>query len=293
MKTCRRKAERSWCRTHVSFADGLFIIASNDRPVRFVVYAPYFERPILGRFLKSMRAIPISPSGGPRMILQAFREAGRALDQGEVVCVFPEGQLTRNGMMAPFQRGLQRIVKGRDVPIIPVHLDRLLGSIFSPASHRRLPRRIPFPVTGFLRGTARLTGVPSLKSARPSASSASAPGRTASSIVRPLHHEFIHQARRHPNKLAFADLTVPSLTYIQALAGSLVLARTLRDEWKGQANVGVLLPSSVGASLVNIAAALAGKTVVNLNLHRRPRGHRVRREARHREQRHHQRASSC
>ena len=63
---------------HVSFADGLFLIASVDRPIRFMVYAPYFERPILGRFLRSMRAIPISPSGGPKMILQAFREAGRA-----------------------------------------------------------------------------------------------------------------------------------------------------------------------------------------------------------------------
>ena len=99
---------------HVSFADGLFLIASIDRPIRFVVYAPYFERPILGWFLRSMRAIPISASGGPKMILQAFREAGRALDDGELVCVFPEGQLTRTGMMAPFQRGLAADRQGAD-----------------------------------------------------------------------------------------------------------------------------------------------------------------------------------
>ena len=97
----------------------------------------------MGRFLRSMRAIPISPSGGPKMILPAFREAGRALDAGELVCVFPEGQLTRTGLMAPFQRGLQRIVKGRTTPIIPVHLDRLLASIFAPASDRRMPERVP------------------------------------------------------------------------------------------------------------------------------------------------------
>ena len=109
---------------HVSFADGLFLFASIDRPIRFVVYAGYFERPLLGWFLRSMRAIPISPTGGPKMILQAFREAGRALDDGEIVCVFPEGQITRTGMIAPFQRGLERIVKGRTTPIIPVHLDR-------------------------------------------------------------------------------------------------------------------------------------------------------------------------
>src|SRR5262249_56083544 len=112
-----------------------------------IIYAPYFDQPIIGPFLRSMRAIPISPSGGPKMILQAFREAGKALDEGEVVCVFPEGQLTRTGMMAPFQRGLQRIVKGRTTPIIPIHLDRLMGSVFAPASHRRLPHPIPHPPT--------------------------------------------------------------------------------------------------------------------------------------------------
>jgi acyl-[acyl-carrier-protein]-phospholipid O-acyltransferase/long-chain-fatty-acid--[acyl-carrier-protein] ligase len=249
---------------HVSFADGLFIIASNDRPVRFVVYAPYFERPILGRFLKSMHAIPISPTGGPKMILQAFREAGRALDAGELVCVFPEGQLTRNGMMAPFQRGLQRIVKGRNVPIIPVHLDRLLGSIFSPASHRRLPRKIPFPVT--VSFGEPLTAQASLYEIRQAISEL---GQNAwvhrKGDRRPLHHEFSRQSRRHPRKLAFADRTVPELSYIKALAGALALARALKPKWTGQTNVGVLLPSSVGASLVNLAAALAGKTVVNLN----------------------------
>ncbi len=249
---------------HVSFADGLFIIASNDRPVRFVVYAPYFERPILGRFLKSMRAIPISSTGGPRMILQAFREAGKALDNGELVCVFPEGQLTRNGMMAPFQRGLQRIVKGRDVPIIPVHLDRLLGSIFSPASHRRLPRRIPFPVT--VSFGEPLAAQASLFEIRQAISELGQAAWTHRKIDRrPLHVDFIHQARLHPHKLAFADATVPFLSYTKALAGSIALARTLKPKWQGQGTLGILLPSTVGASLVNIAAALAGKTVVNLN----------------------------
>ncbi|KAJ3059122.1 hypothetical protein HK102_010146, partial [Quaeritorhiza haematococci] len=62
--------------------DGLFIMAATDRPVRFVVYSEYFKRPIVGRLLRAMRAIPISPSGGPRMILQAFREAGKALLDG-------------------------------------------------------------------------------------------------------------------------------------------------------------------------------------------------------------------
>ena len=82
---------------------------------------------------------------------------------------------------------------------------------------------------------------------------------------RPLHHGFIRQARRHPSRLAFADLQTPRVSYIKALAGAIAIARALRPRWEGQATVGILLPASVGGALVNLAAALAGKTVVNLN----------------------------
>jgi acyl-[acyl-carrier-protein]-phospholipid O-acyltransferase/long-chain-fatty-acid--[acyl-carrier-protein] ligase len=249
---------------HVSFVDGLFIMASTDRPVRFVVYAPYFNRPIIGRLLRAMKAIPISPSGGPKMILHAFREAGRALDEGELVCLFPEGQLTRTGMMAPFQRGLQRIVKGRTAPIIPLHLDRLMGSIFSPASHRLLPERIPYPVTVSIgRPLPPESSLAELRQAITELGERAWAHRKAAR--RPLHHEFIRRARRHPWRLALADAQTPRLSYLGALAGALALARALRPRWGGQANVGILLPSSVGGSLVNLAATLAGKVVVNLN----------------------------
>jgi acyl-[acyl-carrier-protein]-phospholipid O-acyltransferase / long-chain-fatty-acid--[acyl-carrier-protein] ligase len=249
---------------HVSFADGLFLIASTDRPIRFVIYAPYFDVPILGWFLRAMKAIPIAAGGGPKMILHAFREAGRALDDGELVCVFPEGQLTRTGMMAPFQRGLQRIVKGRTAPIIQVHLDRLMRSIFSPASHRRWPERIPYRVT--ISFGAPMSSESTLFELRQAICEL---GEEAWSYRkrdrRPLHHEFIRRARRHPARLAFADFQTPRVSYFKALAGALAIARALRSRWEDQSAVGILLPSSVAGALVNLAATIAGKTVVNLN----------------------------
>ena len=116
-----------------------------------MVYHEYFNRPFIGWVLRSMKAIPISPSGGPKMILQAFREAGKALDEGDIVCIFPEGQLTRTGLMAPFQRGLQRIVKGRTTPIIPVHLDRLNQQCLQPGQPQAAARASPLPHDDLVR----------------------------------------------------------------------------------------------------------------------------------------------
>jgi acyl-[acyl-carrier-protein]-phospholipid O-acyltransferase/long-chain-fatty-acid--[acyl-carrier-protein] ligase len=88
----------------------------------------------------------------------------------------------------------------------------------------------------------------------------------------PLHHEFIRRARRHPWRLAFADFLTPRVSYFKALASSLALTRALQSHWEGQQTVGILLPASVGAAIVNLAATLAGKTVVNLNFTSGPAG---------------------
>ncbi len=249
---------------HVSFADALFVIASIDRPICFVVYADYFDRPLIGPFLRAMKAIPISGTGGPKMILQAFREAGKRLDEGSLVCIFPEGQITRTGLTQPFQRGLERIVKGRDVPIIPVHIDRAASSIFSPMYAKWLPTRIPLPITvSFGPPLPSTTSINQLRRAVTELDREAWTHRKADR--RPLHHDFIRQARRHPFKLAMADMLRPKVSWIGALTGAIALGRALKPKWDGQKHVGVLLPTGVAAALVNLAATMSGRAAVNLN----------------------------
>ncbi|MCP9454883.1 MAG: MFS transporter, partial [Nitrospira sp.] len=96
---------------HMSFVDGFVLMASIDRPIRFVVDTAYAAHPLLKRLMTIMNVIPISSSGGLRMILRALRAAGEALDNGELVCIFPEGQITRTGTLLPFRRGFERIMK--------------------------------------------------------------------------------------------------------------------------------------------------------------------------------------
>src|SRR5712692_5986997 len=252
---------------HVSMADAVLLIASIDRPIRFIMFKGSYEHPLVKPFAKIMGVIPIASEQGPREMIHSLRLATDALKNGEIVCIFPEGQMTRIGQMLPFRRGMERIIKGVEVPIIPVNLDGVWGSIFSFSGGRffwKFPRRIPYPV--------RVT----FGSPLPSTASAQDVRRAVQDLgaeafarrkkrMHTLPRSFIYSARRHPFRFAMADGQRPKLSWFSALVGALVLARRLRKQWQGQEMVGVLLPPSVPGALVNYAAMLLGKVPVNLN----------------------------
>src|SRR2546429_2151705 len=109
---------------HVSMADAAFLPASIYRPIRFLMFRGSYEHPLVKPFAKILGVIPIASDQGPREMIHSLRQATEALKHGEAVCIFPEGQMTRIGQMMPFRRGIERGIKGGDVAIIPVDLDR-------------------------------------------------------------------------------------------------------------------------------------------------------------------------
>jgi 1-acyl-sn-glycerol-3-phosphate acyltransferase len=117
---------------HVSFVDALIIAAACRRPVRFVMDHRIFGLPVLSFVFRTGKAIPIaSAKEDPAMMERAFAEVAKALREGDVVAIFPEGRITDNGEMVPFRPGLKRILEQTPVPVVPMALRGLWGSFFS------------------------------------------------------------------------------------------------------------------------------------------------------------------
>jgi len=131
---------------HVSWADAFYLTAASPRPVRFVMDAIYMEKPAIAWFCRIFETVPIALDK-PR---EAMRTASAALAQGDVVCLFPEGQLTRTGTLQELKRGFEIIARQAGAPIVPVWLDGVWGSIFSFERNRyfrKRPHRIPFDLS--------------------------------------------------------------------------------------------------------------------------------------------------
>jgi acyl-[acyl-carrier-protein]-phospholipid O-acyltransferase/long-chain-fatty-acid--[acyl-carrier-protein] ligase len=134
---------------HVSFIDAIIILAAQRRRIRFLIWAPFTGVPGLRLFLRLLRVIPIDSRAGPRAIIESLRTASDALTAGEVVCIFAEGGITHTGFLLPFARGFEQIVKRSPVPIVPVCVDHVWGSIFSYQGGTvfwKFPKQLPYVV---------------------------------------------------------------------------------------------------------------------------------------------------
>jgi len=249
---------------HISHADGFLIAACMQRFIRFMIWKPYFEVKFFAWFFRLAKAIPAG-TAGPRDVVESLRRARKELEAGHVVCIFAEGSISRTGNLLPFKRGLEKIVDRLDVPVIPVHLDGLWGTVFSFEGGKffwKWPRKFRPAVTiSFGQPMPASATVQQARQAILELSANAAEQRKTSGDVLPLR--FIRRARKNWRKFAISDSSGQELTYGQALAKSLLIANQLR---KGHVSmIGVLLPPSVEGVLANIAVSMSGRIPVNLN----------------------------
>ncbi|NQV29081.1 MAG: MFS transporter, partial [Rhodopirellula sp.] len=254
---------------HVSWLDGILLIMMSDRPIRMLAYADYVDVPgPVGWLCRTYGTIPIKADGGPKALLRSLKDARKAAENGDLVCIFAEGALTRTGQLFPFQRGLLRIVEGTSVPVIPTYLDELWGSIFSFHGGKffwKWPRRWPYPFTimfgeplhdandvRHVRQAVEELGVQAVKHRK----SARIPAR-----------QFLRACRKAKWRSKVADSAGADLTGGKLLTAALAFRRVLNRSVLSadEETVGVLLPPSAGGAITNAALSLMGKVAVNLN----------------------------
>ena len=260
---------------HVTFIDWLLVWHACPRKVRFVAWAGWTKNPLFRWFLKVTNSILIYGEGGPKQLVKSLKQITAALDAGEVVCLFPEGALSRGGgAMLPFRRGFERVLQSakQPVPVIPMYLSQLWGSIFSYAKGKVLwkwPQRIPYRVTvAFGKPLPPTITAPEVRLAIQELS-ADVTIRE-SDHLRPVHRQFVRTAARFANlrRIVWVDASAGKpreISYFKALVGAMCIARWLAPRIGTEQNVGLWLPTSAGSALANIAVNFLGRTTVNLN----------------------------
>jgi acyl-[acyl-carrier-protein]-phospholipid O-acyltransferase/long-chain-fatty-acid--[acyl-carrier-protein] ligase len=216
-----------------------------------------------------MRAIPIKATDGPKAIVRALQTARQAVTEGELVCIFAEGQLTRTGQMQTFQPGLMRIVGDSGVPVIPVYLHGLWGSIFSYKGGKffwKLPSKLRYPVSiAFGEPMSEPGDVNQVRQAVERLGVQAVQREKFRELI-PVR-QFIRQARRTMFQPKVADSSGAELTGGKLLAGSIALWHALAREVVApdEQTVGIFLPPSVGGCVANVAVALGRRASANLN----------------------------
>jgi acyl-[acyl-carrier-protein]-phospholipid O-acyltransferase / long-chain-fatty-acid--[acyl-carrier-protein] ligase len=249
---------------HISWVDAVVLQLACPRPIRYVVDQEYYHKPTLHPFLRVLGCIPITS----RQSHSAIRAATEKIAEGEIVCVFPEGRLERTGTLLRLHRGYELIARHANAAVVPVWLDQLWGSIFSFQGgkfFRKLPKRIPYPVTiAFGKPLeADAADIATVReellklgelcfSRRPS-------------LDRYLAEPCIRGLKRRPFATAVIDgLDHSALSRSKLLGAAAALSRYLRKEFSDE-RIAIVLPASKGSMVANLAVTLADKVPVDLN----------------------------
>ncbi len=252
---------------HVTWLDGVLLILFCPRPVRFIAFADLVETGVLGRLARDYKTIPIKP--GRKSMVESLRAGQQALRDGDLVCIFPEGGLSRTGQIQGFRRGFVTMLRGTDVPVIPVHLGELWGSIFSFERGKffwKWPLKFPYPIS-IVFGRP-MHGVKDQQEVRLEVEALGYQTmlRNKKGSMAPPR-AMLRACRKNRFRKKIADSTGAELTGGSVLTRSLILRRLLRREvlGKDESMVGVLFPPSVGGLLTNAALTLDRRVAVNLN----------------------------
>ena len=247
---------------HISWIDWAVVLMATPREVRFVMHKPIYEKWYLTWLLKIFKCIPISNGSSKNTIITIAKE----LDAGNVVVVFPEGAITRNGHLGEFKRGFEKILEltTTDVKVVPFYIRGLWESMFSRASKKFKKSNKTNSVTVSFSRMMRKekANIISVKQELIKLSTKSWQEHIRD--LKPLNETIFDRLKEVGSNMIFADSTGLELSGERFLTVSILFKNLLEKEVKNQ-NIGLLLPSTVAGAFINYSVLMMGKTLVNLN----------------------------
>lgn len=253
---------------HLTHVDApLLGAALSHRQVCFLMHRSFFAIPVVGTFSRFMGAMPVAAEDSPAEKAESLARAAAIARAGHLVCIFAEGGISRSGALLPFARGLETIARDARVPIVPVALDQLWGSIFSFSGGRffwKWPRRIPYPVEISI-GAPMPFDSDRWRVRRAVAELVALSREERAPRSRSLAYRFLRSARKHAGRTAVVDDQGKKLTYRTLLREALIVRSVLRRVPRGHGRIGVRLPIGVDAVIVHVALALSGRVAVALD----------------------------
>ena len=254
-----------------SFADMLFISACTPRPIRFMMHESYFRFPLLHPLYKTVGFLEV-PAGKPKKLRKLFSRTRRLLRKGELICVFPEGDITRNGVMSSFRDGMREMLpRDVEVPVIPIYIGMTWGSIFSCYNGKfklRWPNELPHPASVTIGKP-----VPPDTSGYGIRVAISELGADTelipSAAERPFHSQFTFIMKHHPLRkhlMEYSDGKLHSPGNYTLLLRAILLSRHLRSLCESDEGcVGIMLPNSLDLCTSIVAVQMADRIPAVLN----------------------------
>jgi len=247
---------------HVSWIDWMVLSIVAPRRVSFVIERSIYDKWFLKPIFKFFGLIPISA----RASKESIKDIREKLDEGKIVALFPEGSITRNGHLGRFAKGYELAVKDSDIPIIPFYIRGLWGSRFSYAHKKQkenVMQRDRDIGVSFGKALKSTTTAEELKKVIFELQIES--WSKYIDTLPPLANAWIKMAKKSGSSLAIADATGTELGAQKFAAVVKTFASQIDKRSHNEQNIGIVMPSSVGGTIINMATLMLGKTIVNLN----------------------------
>lgn len=248
---------------HVSWIDWAVVLMSVPREVKFVMHKPIYEKWYLNWLLKMFKCIPISNSASK----STMKIVAKELDEGSVVVLFPEGNITRNGHLGEFRKGFEKILDfttNDDMVVVPFYIRGLWESLFSRANKKyKESKKVKSVTVSFSKRLKKeKANIVNVKNEIVELSTKS--WKTHINDIEPLNEVIFNRLNQVGNDMIFADSTGLELSGYRFLTVSILFKQLIEKRVKEQ-NIGLLLPSTAAGAFINNAVLMMGKTAVNLN----------------------------